>query len=142
VSAALPPGAQAVLAADPGVAVEAGPVYDSVRQELVWRVRATDPGRHRLALAGPGLGADLAVPVAVAGLPALTSARHASALDQTIFDPAGASLPAKGALRRFAVTLPDRQVAVLGVRWPWIVTFSVLSLAAGLLLRSALRVEL
>ena len=34
------------------------------------------------------------------------------------------------------------EVSVLGVAWPWLVSFSVLSLAAGLLLKSRLRVEL
>jgi len=142
VTATLPAGAAADLAGAPGLTVEAGPVRDAARDELVWRVRATAPGEPRLRLVGPDFAAELTVPVAVGGLPALTAARHRGSLAQAAWDPAGAVLPANVPLRRFAVALPARQVRVLGLAQPWLVGVTVLSLAAGLALRRPLRVEL
>jgi len=142
VAAALPGEVRATLTADRGVAVEAGPVRDAARGELVWRVRATAPGAHHLRLDAGGPALDLAVPVAVAGLPALTSARQRTALEQLLRDPAGTALPATSRVTRFAVALPPRDLRFAGVAVPWLVAFTVLSLAAGLLLRRSLRVEI
>jgi hypothetical protein len=140
VTAAAPPQVSARLVAPAGLAVEAGPVRDPDRGELVWRVRAIAPGSHRLELvtaAGERLA--LAVPVARAGLPALTAARHEDSLAQLVFDPAGRPLPASAPVTRLAVALPPRDLRVPA---GWLVTFTLLSLAAGLALRRPLRVEL
>ena len=99
-------------------------------------------GEHALRLTGAGVPVILTVPVATAGLPAITAARHRSALSQVVFDPAGARLSGEDDLHRVGVALPHREVRVLGLGLPWLVSFTVLSMAAGLLLRSRLRVEI
>ena len=142
VTVALASDREAVLTADPGLVIEAGPVRDRVRGEVVWRVRAATAGEHVLRLAGAGEPVTLTVPVATAGLPAITAARHRSAFSQIVFDPAGERLSRETDLRRVGVVLPGREVRVLGLGLPWLVSFTVLSLVAGLLLRSWLRVEL
>jgi len=145
VTAAVAAGERVALVAAPGLAVEAGPVRDRDRGELVWRVRALAPGEHTLELQpGGDRSAPLAltVPVATAGLPALTEARHRRAFSQLVSDPAGELLPADAPVSRAAVALPAREVRLLGIAVPWFVGFTVLSLAAGLLLRRPLRVEI
>lgn len=130
------------LTAAPGLAVEAGPVRDRARGELVWRVRAVEPGLHRL-LASYGAGeVDLQVPVAQAGLAAITAARHGDAFGQMVFDPAGDMVPPDAPVRRLAVDLPAPTGGLAGVGGSWLVVFTVLSLAAGLLLKGVLKVEL
>jgi len=142
VTVALAADRETVLTADPGLVIEAGPVRDQVRGEVVWRVRALTAGEHALRLTGAGEPVTLTVPVAISGLPAITAARHRSALSQVVFDPAGARLSREDDLRRIGVALPEREVRLLGLGLPWLVSFTVLSMAAGLLLRSRLRVEL
>ncbi len=158
VTAAVPAGTRAVLVPTAGLAVEAGPVRDPAREELVWRVRALASGIHALELRpGPPSGAavaagvasaadaatlTLAVPVAVDRLAALTTARHGNALAQLAIDPAGRPLPPEQPVRHLAITLPGREIQLLGHALPWWVPFTILSLTAGLLLRRPLRVEL
>ena len=142
VTAAVAGDAQLSLAGDAGIVVEAGPVRDDARGEVVWRVRAQAAGRHELRLSGAGEVQSLEVAVAEPGLAALTAARHVNGFDQLVFDPAGVPLPRDGAVRRLAVALPSREVGVAGVVLPWLVSFTLLSLAAGLLLKKPLSVEL
>jgi hypothetical protein len=142
VTATLAGDRAATLTAAPGLAVEAGPVRDRARGEVVWRVRALSAGEHTLQLTGAGDPVTLDVPVATGGLPAITAARHRSGFAQAVFDPAGARLAAADQLRRLDIALPGREFRVLGLTLPWLVSFTVLSLAAGVLLRSTLKVEL
>ena len=130
------------LEAEGDLAIEAGPVYDPSRGELVWRVRPAAAGVHALRLTGGGETITLEVPVAAAGLPAIAAARHAGWFDQLLHDPAASTLPAQAPVTRLAVALPPRQVSILGVSPHWLVSFTVLSLAAGLLLKKPLRVEI
>ncbi len=157
VSAVVPAATRAVLVPTGGLAVEAGPVHDAARGELVWRVRALAPGQHALGLrlepaagsppADAGSGPDavtlaLPVPVATDGLAALTAARHGNVLAQLVRDPAGQPLPADQPIGQLAITLPGREVRILGLALPWWLAFTILSLLIGLLLRRPLRVEL
>lgn len=130
------------LVADAGLAVESGPLRDPDRGEMIWRIRATEPGRHDLILTGAG--DDLIFPVSVSedGLPALAAARHRSGFSQLLHDPAGTPLPANSAVERFGVQTPERDVKIFGVSAHWLVGFTILSLIAGLLLKKPLRVEL
>ena len=130
------------LTAAPGLAVEAGPVRDRARGELVWRVRAVEPGRHRLRASWDSGDVDLVVPVAQSGLGAITAARHGDALGQMVFDPAGDTVPSGAPIQRLAVAMPVRRGGLAGLGGSWLVGFTVLSLAAGLLLKGALKVEL
>ncbi|MEZ4389222.1 MAG: hypothetical protein R3D98_16880 [Candidatus Krumholzibacteriia bacterium] len=130
------------LEAPAALEVEAGPVHDAARGELVWRVRALAPGRHELAITRGGDSQQLAVPVAAPGLPAIAAARYRNGLEQVLLDPSEAALPPAADVARFAAAMPARRFAVLGVTAPWLVGFTVLSLLAGLLLRKPLRVEL
>jgi len=41
-----------------------------------------------------------------------------------------------------SLALPGREVAIVGVVWPWLAGFTIISLLAGLLLKSRLRVEI
>lgn len=130
------------LAAEGDLAIETGPVYDPARRELVWRVRPAAAGRHELRLTGGGEAITLDVPVATAGLPAIAAARHAGWFDQLLHDPAAPILPPDAPVTRLAIALPPRDVRILGVSPHWLVSFTVLSLAAGLLLKKPLRVEI
>lgn len=125
-----------------GLAVEAGPVRRPGAAELVWRVRAVAPGVHDLRLTASGEDVRLTVPVAVAGLPAVTRTRQGDIWRQIVHDPAARPLPARAQLQRVTVEMPGRELRVLGVRLPWLVVFTVIALAAGLVLRRPLRVEL
>ncbi|MBD3220248.1 hypothetical protein GF314_03320 [bacterium] len=134
--------ADATLEAGTGLVIEAGPVRDAARGELVWRVRAEDAGRHELRLLSDGRDHTLTVPVGLGGLPAIAAGRHQGWLDQLLFDPTARTLPAGAALRSITLDLPGREVRILGLALPWIVSFTILSLAAGLLLKKPLRVEI
>ena len=137
VTVALAADREAILTADSGLVIEAGPVRDQAHDEVVWRVRAVTAGEHVLQLTGAGDPVTLAVPVATAGLPAISAGRHRSAFTQLVLDPADAPLARETGLDRIDVALPARKLGL-----PWLVSFSVLSLATGLLLRSRLGVEL
>lgn len=131
------------LATAPGLQVEAGPVQDAGRGELVWRVRATAPGRHELRVVSGDQTETLAVPVATAGeLASLTAGRHRNLWTQVLYDPAAPPLPADGALTHLTIELPAREVRMFGVATHWLIGFTVLSLAGGLLLKKPLKVEI
>jgi len=141
VTVALNSADQVELKVDPGLVVEAGPVRDQWRGETVWRVRAVEPGEHAVVIIADGETETLAVPVSISGLPALTQSRHARPLDQFLHDPAGRMLSSDG-VTRLSLALPGREVAIVGVVWPWLAGFTIISLLAGLLLKSRLRVEI
>lgn len=143
VSAAVAPPVEPSLTVTPGLVVEAGPVTDRTRGEVVWRVRAEATGRHQLTWIGGG-GATSSLPVTVGeiGLEALPAARHGSGLTQLVLEPTAAPLGESGGISRIAAELPARRVAILGLEAHWLVGFTVLSLLAGLALKRPLRVEL
>lgn len=125
-----------------GLRLEAGPVRDVARGALVWRVRGTQPGWHELRIEAGDQQHTLAVPVAVAGLPAVARARHQQVWRQALLDPTAPALPVAGSIARIEVEVPARQVRLLGTTAPWLLWFSLVALAAGLALKKPLRVEL
>lgn len=142
VTAQMASPADIALEAAPGLVIEAGPVRDSERGELVWRIRAEAPGRHPLRLLGDGMSEVLDVSVGEAGMQAVPMGRHRSFLDRLLFDPGSRPLPAGSPVQRLAVAMPHRETSYLGMTLPWLVAFTILSLVAGLALKKPLRVEM
>jgi len=125
----------------PGARVEAGPVRDRAGSTVTWRVRAVEAGAHDLKLMGAEAPLRLPVPVAVPGLPAVSSARHRAFWPRLLHDPASEPLRTE-AVSRVSLSLPERHLAVAGVPMHWLVAFSLIAIVAGLLLRAPLGVEL
>lgn len=128
---------EAVLETDTGAMVEVGPVPGG--GDLVWRLRAEEPGRHqlRLKLNGLILEKDLVVGE---GSYRVSAERLRADWAAQIMHPLEPLLPQDGPVESIVVQYPVSRLPLTGdSRWIW--TFTLASLLSAGLLRSVVRVR-
>lgn len=129
------------ISAPPGVLVEAGPVRDAAAGAAAWRVRAAAPGRHELQVTLEGRPVATRVLAAGGGLPR-TATTASTAWTHALLYPGEKQLARGGEVLETRLRYPGRTLRLLGLDLDWLVSFMVVSLAAGLLLRKPLKVEI
>ncbi len=159
-SAPLRPGEEAVIKAKLGpgfdpvetelsleaagaVTVDTPPVRIPDEGEVVWRLKAKEPGPASLRMTA-GAGPSLDKSVAVGGPPLVkVSARRVgrSILDQALY-PGEAPLPGGGPVRTIEILYPARRLAVLGLGVNWLVAYFILSMIFGFGLKGVFKVEI
>lgn len=127
----------ATLAEHAGVKAEVGPVPSE--RDLVWRLRAVQPGRHTLTLTldGKAYGKELVVGAAGERVSAL---RPGAQWTDQQFHPVEARLPADSGIRAIEVEYPASESWFRGADY-WVVSFFVISMIAALLLAPVFRVK-
>lgn len=128
------------LLAGEGVTVETPPVRIPSRSEVVWRVRATGPGKHVLAVNYGGRRTEKML-VAGPSTELLSATRTGEGIGEQILHPGEAPLDPSGPIRAFTVGYPQKELFLFGWETHWLVLFFVLSIACGYLLKGPLGVE-
>jgi len=135
------PGQAGVPAAElepsPGAIVEAGPVPGG--GELVWRIRAGEPGRHTLRFR---VGAATVEKELVVGdaFQRVSAARLGSRWTSQILHPTEPLLPANSPVEALEIQYAGVHSYIHGANW-WILYFFVVSMAAALLLKPVFKVR-
>ncbi len=135
------------LEAPPGVAVETADVWVPSLRQVVWRLRADEPGRHELVVRVDGVAFTKSLFVADPddGAPWVRRSptrRRAAILDQLLY-PAEPSLPRGGPIERIDVQYRTASISFFGLfDVHWLIAFLILSLAFAFALRNRFGVTL
>lgn len=129
------------VTAPAGVVIEAGPVRDRAAGAAAWRVRASTPGRHELAVTLGGQ--PVATRTLAAGSGLVRTAETASiSWSHALLYPGERQLPGGGPVLETRLRYPPRTTRYLGVELDWLAAFMLASLAGGLALKNVLKVEI
>jgi hypothetical protein len=109
------------------IAVETPSVRMPDQHQVVWGVRATDPGTGRLSITLPGVDDPAHKNVAVGPGVRILSDRRVNSLWDWLIDPGETLLPRNSAFRWIGIQYPDAQVNFFGFGIPWIVWFILVS---------------
>ena len=135
------------LEAPAGVAVETEGVWVPSLRQVLWRLRADEPGHHELVVRADGesFTKSLFVVAPEAGarwVRRSPTRRRAAILDQLLY-PAEPSLPRGGPIERIDVRYPAASISFFGLfDVHWLIAFLVLSLAFAFALRNRFGVTL
>ncbi len=133
--------------APPGVAVETAEVWVPSLRQVVWRLRADEPGRHELVVRADGGAFTKSLFVADPDTGALwvrrsPTRRRPAILDQLLY-PAEPSLPRDGPIERIDVQYGTASISFFGLfDVHWLIAFLILSLAFAFVLRNRFGVTL
>ncbi|MXZ40171.1 MAG: hypothetical protein F4Z19_18355 [Holophagales bacterium] len=135
------------LEAPAGVAVETAGVWVPSLRQVVWRLRADEPGRHELVVRADGGAFTKSLFVAdpegaAQWVRRSPTRRRAAILDQLLY-PAEPSLPRGGPIARIDVQYGTAAISFFGLfDMHWLIAFLILSLAFAFALRNRLGVTL
>lgn len=133
--------------APPGVAVETAGVWVPSLRQVVWRLRADEPGRHELVVRADGGAFTKSLFVAepeggARWVRRSPTRRKAATLDQLLY-PAEPSLPRGGPIERIDVQYATASISFFGLfDVHWLIAFFILSLAFAFALRNRFGVTL
>jgi len=127
----------ATLAEHPGVKAEVGPVPGD--RDLVWCVRAVEPGRHTLIVTLDGKILEKELVVGSAGL-RVSALRPSGRWTDQLFNPVEDRLPAESCVRSIEVEYPAPDSWFCGADY-WVVSFFVISMMAALILAPVFHVR-
>ena len=135
------------IEAPPGVAVETDGVWIPSLRQVVWRLRAEEPGDHELTVStgGEAFAKSLFVADPEGGarwVRRSPTRRRAAILDQLLY-PAEPSLPRGGPVERIDVQYAAASISFFGLfDVHWLIAFLVLSIALAFALRNRFGVTL
>ena len=135
------------LEAPAGVAVETAGVWVPSLRQVVWRLRADEPGRHELVVRADGAAFTKSLFVAepeggARWVRRSPTRRRAAILDQLLY-PAEPSLPRGGPIERIDVQYGTAAISFFGLLdMHWLIAFLILSLAFAFALRNRFGVTL
>ena len=135
------------LEAPAGVAMETAGVWVPSLRQVVWRLRADEPGRHELVVRADGGAFTKSLFVADPESAARwvrrsPTRRRAAILDQLLY-PAEPSLPRGGPIERIDVQYATAAISFFGLfDVHWLIAFLILSLAFAFALRNRFGVTL
>jgi uncharacterized membrane protein (DUF106 family) len=124
-----------------GLRASAPPVHIPAEDVVVWRVQAQHDGKYEVNVQLPA--ASFAKRVVVSRrLARLSPIRLRGRWWERILVSAEPSLPMNAGVSSIAVEYPPRTIAFAGIAWNWIWLLLLLSLAAGLVFKTALGIEI
>ena len=116
-------------------------VHVPARNEVVWRVVAEKNGDYNVIIGVAGQTLSKAV-VASSGLSRVSPIRLQGHFWERIFVSGEPALPESSPIQSVAVGYPSRNIRFMGLEWNWIWLFFVLSLVAGFVFKSVLKIEI
>lgn len=130
----------AALEAGPGLKVETEPLRIAPSREVDWRIRATQAGAHTLRLRLNGQQVDKAVTVSQHFVP-VAPVRQRASFWGGLLTPGEAPFPRTIPATQVAVRYPERVMRLWGWKIHWLVSFFVISVTSGLILKGFVGVE-
>lgn len=127
-----------ILEPNAGLTVEAGPVPGG--GQLVWRVRAAEPGRHTLRFRAGDTTLEKELVVGD-GLQRVSAERTGPRWTAQLFHPTERLLPADSPVRSIEILYGGVDSRVYGAGW-WILTFFAISMLAALVLVPVFKVRI
>jgi len=137
------PGAldEVALRLPPGLSESAPAVHIADNNEVVWRLVASADGDYTVNVLAEGQQVDKQVVVS-SNLVHLSDCRMRGQFFQRLLDCAEPALPAASSVRLLAVNYPARDIDVGPWTTNWLVIYFVVSLAAALLFKFILGIEI
>jgi len=125
----------------PEMSTTAPAVHVPAENEVVWRVVAEKNGEYNVIIGVAGR--TLAKRVVVSsGLSRISPIRLQGRFWQRIFVSGEPALPENSPVQSVEVGYPSREIKFMGFEWNWIWLFFLLSLVAGFVFKSVLRIEI
>jgi uncharacterized membrane protein (DUF106 family) len=128
------------LQVPPEMTISAPPVHIPDKNEVVWRVVASQDGAYeiKVALNGESVSKQVA---AAHDLRKLSTTRLRNHFWTRLFVSTEPAIPAVSLIDSIEVQYPERNIALAGFEFNWIILFFVFSLAAGWIFKTVLRIE-
>jgi uncharacterized membrane protein (DUF106 family) len=124
-----------------GYKVETPPVHIKREGEVAWRVRATEAGNHDVVISTPK--GDVTKSLVVApGKTVRVSERRVRTFWEHISWPGEKPVPAATKVNEVIVNYPAAEMSLFGIVVHWIITFFIVSVAAGFALKGVFGVEI
>ncbi len=108
--------------------------------EVAWRLRANQPGRHRLTIEAGGTQIEKELVVGE-GWTEISGMRTGNWVDQLLFS-GESPMPSNSPLESIEVVYPAQSLSVLGLETDWLVLFFILSIVFAFLLKGFFGVEI
>jgi len=124
-----------------GIRSSAPPVHIASDQQVVWRLIADADGVYPVSVVANGVTVSKAVIVS-AGLPRISATSMHGRFWQRWLEPGAALLPDDSPVYSIAVGYASRELNVWLFQANWIIVFFVICIAAALLFKKALHVEI
>ncbi len=128
---------EVTLEPHPGIVVEVGPIAGD--NDLVWRVRATEPGRHTLSFRVGDQTIEKELVVGT-GFERVSAVRSGSAWATQLLHPAEPRLPSDLAVNGIAFAYPSVDSWISGANY-WVIYLFVISMATALILKPLFKVR-
>jgi hypothetical protein len=129
------------LEAPAGVTVTTPALRLADSGEILWRVRAEDPGRHSLVFRWPAGQEKKSLFVETPDLAGVSKKRTAGGFPDRIANPGERGLPRGGQIASIEVAYPARRLPFFGGRIHWLVAFFGLSILLGFAFKGVFKVE-
>jgi uncharacterized membrane protein (DUF106 family) len=132
---------QATIGVSDGLRVETPALRIPATREIAWRIRALQPGVHRVWISVDGRRLEKEVTV-TRGLASVSPTRVSAASWETVLFPAEPPLPPGTGIERIDVGYPAASLSVFGVHMHWLIYFVLATVVFMFALRGPLRVEI
>jgi len=130
------------LAVPEGVSAVSAPLRIDATGEILWQIRAEDSGVHELRLSAPE--GDVSKRLVVGegtGVVALASTKAPAGSWDAFLYPSEPPVPRGSSIRSVSVEYPVREGVLFGLDVHWLLTFFVVSVAAGFALKGVFGID-
>ena len=127
--------------ADNGLTVETPPLRIPMEKEVNWRIRANEPGDHKLSFTVDGSTLEKRITVTEGQMDRVNRVVASGFWDSLLY-PANESIGKNPVMEKIEVNYPSRSIEIFG--WPvhWLVVFFVLSIVFGYAFKGFFKVEI
>lgn len=133
---------QFVIETPPGLEIESPPLRIEEKNEVNWRLRATEPGIHELELMVNGQRVIKKVAVAQKDLSKISPLKIRRNFIDELFNPGEAPIPGNMPVKTIKIEYPDQLLNLFGWRIHWIIVYFALSIIFGFSFKGIFKVEI
>ena len=134
--------AQFVIEVPPGLEIESPPLRIVEENEVNWRLQATEPGVHELALVINGQRLIKKVAVAQKKLSRISPLKIRRNFIEELFNPGEPPIPGKMPVKAIKIEYPSQYMNFFGWRIHWIIVYFALSVIFGFSFKGIFKVEI
>ncbi len=115
------------------------------RNEVIWQIKANEPGRHIAAITIDGSEAKKEIHVSENRYARISPVRSGAAFLEKAIYPAETSAAKGDAIQRIEldlINLPNNETPIFGLNIHWVISFLVISIIAALIVKPILKVRI